>query len=219
LRYEHKLSSAIASILAIHASGAVYGADEESATPSLEEITVTAQRRSESIQNVPIAVTAFSTDTPQKLNISTFDDVLKFVPNVTAASKGPGMSNVYIRGSSSGDSGTTQNGTKSRANVAWHITPDVMLHYTWSHGFRPGGFNRVSTCHVQGSDGVNQHRIPLFYTSDDMTNNELGWKTGWFERRLQVNGAVYQENWNNAKISFIDPGALGNLFFISGRTA
>lgn len=106
-------------------------------------------------------------------------------------------------------------GTKSRANVTWHVTPDVMLYYTWSQGFRPGGFNRVSTCHVKGPDGVNQYCIPLFYTSDNLTNNELGWKTEWFNRRLQLNGAVYQENWDNAQVSFFDPGALGNLFFIT----
>ena len=31
----------------------------------------------------------------------------------------------------------------SWANLTWHITPDVMAYYTWSQGFRPGGFNRT----------------------------------------------------------------------------
>jgi outer membrane receptor protein involved in Fe transport len=113
------------------------------------------------------------------------------------------------------DPETSFSGTKSRANVTWHVTPDTMLYYTWSQGFRPGGFNRSSTCHVKGADGVKQYCIPLFYTSDNLTNNELGWKTEWFDRRLQLNGAVYQENWNNAQIAFFDPGALGNLFFVT----
>ena len=37
---------------------------------------------------------------------------------------------------------TTYTGFKSRGNLTWHITPDVMVYYTFSQGFRPGGFNR-----------------------------------------------------------------------------
>ena len=37
---------------------------------------------------------------------------------------------------------STYTGFKSRGNLTWHITPDVMVYYTFSQGFRPGGFNR-----------------------------------------------------------------------------
>ena len=37
---------------------------------------------------------------------------------------------------------------------------------------------------------------PLAYGPDTLTNNEIGWKTEWFDHRLQFNGAVYQEDWN-----------------------
>jgi iron complex outermembrane receptor protein len=36
-------------------------------------------------------------------------------------------------------------GFKSRGNLTWHITPDIMAYYTFSQGFRPGGFNRTAT--------------------------------------------------------------------------
>jgi iron complex outermembrane recepter protein len=36
-----------------------------------------------------------------------------------------------------------ESGFRSRANLAWHMTPDVMAFYTYSEGFRPGGFNRT----------------------------------------------------------------------------
>ena len=36
----------------------------------------------------------------------------------------------------------TESGFKSRANLTWHVTPDTMLYYTFSQGFRPGGFNQ-----------------------------------------------------------------------------
>jgi iron complex outermembrane receptor protein len=49
---------------------------------------------------------------------------------------------------------------------------------------------------------------------DNVTNIEFGWKTEWFERRLQFNAAIYQENWDNAQTGFFDPqGGLGNLAF------
>ena len=46
-----------------------------------------------------------------------------------------------------------------------------------------------------------------------MTNNEIGWKTEFFNHRLQWNGAIYQENWDNVQVSFFNPGVTGNIFF------
>lgn len=109
----------------------------------------------------------------------------------------------------------TFGGTRYRANATWHIEPDIMVYYTWSQGFRPGGFNRTSSCHVPGSDGKDQYCLPSFYTSDDLTNNEIGWKTLWLGHHLQFDGAIYQENWDNTQVQFFDPGQLGNLNFVT----
>jgi outer membrane receptor protein involved in Fe transport len=46
-----------------------------------------------------------------------------------------------------------------------------------------------------------------------LTNNEIGWKTEFFEHRLQWNGAIYRENWNNVQVAFFDPGLVGNIFY------
>ncbi|HEX4240204.1 MAG TPA: TonB-dependent receptor [Steroidobacteraceae bacterium] len=107
----------------------------------------------------------------------------------------------------------SESGVKSRANLTWHVTPDVMVYYTFSQGFRPGGFNGNSpTSHVPGPDGVEQYYIPRTYSSDKLTNNEIGWKTEFFDHHLQWNGAVYRENWDNVQIEFFDPGLIGNLY-------
>ena len=45
---------------------------------------------------------------------------------------------------------------------------------------------------------------PFAYAPDTLTNNELGWKTMWMDRRIQWNGAIYQEDWNHAQISVGD---------------
>jgi outer membrane receptor protein involved in Fe transport len=107
----------------------------------------------------------------------------------------------------------SESGLKSRGNLTWHVIPDAMVYYTFSQGFRPGGFNQNGNApHVPGPDGVDQYLIPRSYASDKLTNNEIGWKTEFFDHRLQWNGAIYRENWNNVQIEFFDPGLIGNLY-------
>jgi outer membrane receptor protein involved in Fe transport len=108
----------------------------------------------------------------------------------------------------------TESGFKNRANLTWHIAPDVMVYYTFSQGFRPGGFDENGgTEHIYGTDGKYQYLLPRSWDSDKLTNNEIGWKTEFFDHRFQWNGAIYRENWDNVQISFFDPGLVGNLFF------
>ncbi len=108
---------------------------------------------------------------------------------------------------------TKYTGFKSRANVTWHILPEVLAYYTWSQGFRPGAFNRNFGCYIPGTGGVAEYCSPLSFASDNLTNNELGWKSEFFDHRLQWNGAIYQEDWNNVQVAFFDPGVLGNVGF------
>jgi outer membrane receptor protein involved in Fe transport len=115
---------------------------------------------------------------------------------------------------------STYSGFKSRANLTWHIDSDVMVYYTWSQGFRPGGFNRSSSGpHLvppnspAGTEGT--YFTPQAFSPDSLTNNEIGWKTMWFNRRLLVNGAIYQEDWKNVQQQFFDPSATGNLSFVT----
>jgi iron complex outermembrane recepter protein len=75
---------------------------------SLEEIVVTASKRSETIQNVPTALTALTSDTLQKLGINDFQDYLPYVPSLQMASAGaPGQGVMIIRGIYSGFEQTT----------------------------------------------------------------------------------------------------------------
>jgi iron complex outermembrane receptor protein len=107
LKSNHKLTCAILAALSAPA-GAAYAAGEAGAPASsgIEEIIVTAQRRNESIQDVPITIQAVTGDQLTQLNITTFDDVLKLLPNVTFSSNGPGQGNIYMRGLSVGFAGS-----------------------------------------------------------------------------------------------------------------
>ena len=66
-------------------------------------IIVTATRRSENLQDVPIAITALGTQTLDNLQVDTFDDYARFVPSLSYRSLGPGSANVYFRGVASGE--------------------------------------------------------------------------------------------------------------------
>jgi iron complex outermembrane receptor protein len=108
----------------------------------------------------------------------------------------------------------TESGFKSRGNLTWHVTADTMVYYTFSQGFRPGGFNQNGGSFHAFTPGLDsQYIIPKSYSSDKLTNNEIGWKTEFFDHRLQWNGAVYRENWDNVQVAFFDPGVVGNIFF------
>ena len=84
----------------------LYAADATTAEAGgLQEVVVTAQKRTENLQDVPISVTALGTEKLEQLNISNFDDYVKYLPSVAYQTTGPGFARVYMRGVASGDNG------------------------------------------------------------------------------------------------------------------
>ena len=92
-----------ASIALMTVAGATLAQEDASAGEelTLEEIVVTAQRREQSLQEVPISVTAFSAESLQKNNITEARDYLSAAPNVGFSDDGGSGSrsiNISIRG-------------------------------------------------------------------------------------------------------------------------
>jgi iron complex outermembrane receptor protein len=86
---------------------AVAGAAAQSST-SLEEVVVTAQKRSESILSVPISITAMSQDTLDREGIKDLNDIARNTPSLNISSNnGLGYSNVSIRGITSATGAAT----------------------------------------------------------------------------------------------------------------
>jgi iron complex outermembrane receptor protein len=80
-------------------AGQVSAAEEQ--TTVFEPVIVTAQKREQSIYEVPVAISAFTADTIEKQGIADLTDIGKFVPNlnVTGFSAGSVSSvNAFIRG-------------------------------------------------------------------------------------------------------------------------
>jgi outer membrane receptor protein involved in Fe transport len=101
------------------------------------------------------------------------------------------------------DRTTSESDQVFRVNLGWKATDTSLLYATWSEGYRPGGINRNPS-------------VPD-YVSDFLTNYELGWKSRWAGDRLQFNGAVFLEEWDDVQVAF--QGANGITQVQNGPTA
>lgn len=95
------------------------------------------------------------------------------------------------------DKETKDSGTLGKFNLTYQISDAVMVYGTWSEGYRPGGINR------RGS-------LPP-YTSDYLTNYELGWKTSWLDNRLTFNGSVFRQDWEDFQFSILGANGLTEI--------
>jgi iron complex outermembrane recepter protein len=136
----------------------------------------------------------------------------------------------------------SESGFSSRANLTWRITPDIMTYYTYSQGFRPGGFNRTFSlpgeaplppstaqyCGAASTDprclpggslfgfgNTRQSTHPVGYGTDNLINNELGFKSELLNHRLLVNADLYRMTWNDVQSYVFDPGHLGNATWVA----
>ena len=101
----NKIAYTVATIL--NAAAAVaYAEDALVSSNELSEVVVTAQRKEQSLQDVPISVEVVTAEALNQLNARNFDDIVKYLPSVSQASNGPGQTNIYIRGLEIGSGGT-----------------------------------------------------------------------------------------------------------------
>ena len=105
-------------------------------------------------------------------------------------------------------------GFKSHFGLQWKPMENTLLYYTYSQGFRPGGFSRSARDKAPDANGVPQYTTPLAYSPDSLTNNEIGFKKDFFDRRLQLNVSAYYMQWKNVQIALYQPCCLGNTTFL-----
>ena len=116
----YRLASAVAAVLAASPTQVVWA--QAAPGGGLEEVVVTAQRRAESLQDVPLSIQALTGETLSQLNVSTVEEFVRFLPSVTTATLGPGQTNIYMRGLSVGTLGTQGSGTNGPwPNVAVYL--------------------------------------------------------------------------------------------------
>jgi len=102
--------------------------EEKSAASALANITVTARKREETLQDVPIAVTAFTAEALDKLDVEDLGDLDAFVPNLTiyAARGSSSTVTAYLRG-------------VGQADPLWGVDPGVGIYLDDVYIARPQG--------------------------------------------------------------------------------
>ncbi|MDX2225387.1 MAG: TonB-dependent receptor plug domain-containing protein, partial [Rhodospirillaceae bacterium] len=83
---------------------------QQSSQVGIEEIVVTARKQAESLQSVPLSVTAFTTEALQNINPRTLSDLNNLSPslNFQAGTGRGGQGRLQMRGTSGGTAGTSK---------------------------------------------------------------------------------------------------------------
>lgn len=101
-------------------------------------------------------------------------------------------------------------GWVKKFNAELRATRNVLVYANAAQGFRPGGANNIPNLPAQY----------LVYSPDSLWNYELGTKTSWLDRRLTLNAAIYQTDWDQVQtsVSTLQQGG-GNFNFIYNLAA
>ncbi|MBL8555451.1 MAG: TonB-dependent receptor [Phenylobacterium sp.] len=93
-----QLSTVSSVVLLSLGVGAPAFAADESASAAVEEVIVTAQKTSQNLQQVPLAVTGLTGDFVEKSKIENFLDLRTRIPSLTFDEFAPGQPRYFIRG-------------------------------------------------------------------------------------------------------------------------
>lgn len=106
------LTALLASTMFAGIAPAVAQQTSDNSNGTVETVIVTAQKRSENLQNVPLSIQALSTQKLEDLHVENFNDYVKFFPSITytvggagGGNAGPGFANISMRGIVSGNDG------------------------------------------------------------------------------------------------------------------
>ena len=96
----HRLALAAAAACSLPVSGPAVAAEAGAQAGTIEQVIVTARRREESLQDVPVAITALTADQLLEQNVRTLEDMTAYAPNikVNAGRATTSTINAYIRG-------------------------------------------------------------------------------------------------------------------------
>lgn len=101
-RFSGSITHVVKALLAVTLALPVIGLAQE-ATPAvvLEEIIVTAQRREQTLQQVPISVSVMPGAKMEQAGLERLEEIQAYIPNLTMSETGVG-NNIYVRGIGSG---------------------------------------------------------------------------------------------------------------------
>ena len=116
----------------------------------LEEIVVTAQKREQSIQDIPIAITALSQLTLDRAGISSLEEFAYKVPGLGISGQNKGRSQINIRGISSGE--VRRDNTRSSESVGIYFDEIPLSTVLYNPDLEPFDLERVEV--LRGPQGT-----------------------------------------------------------------
>ena len=124
---KHSLSLAVSA-----AAAGVPVAQAQAQENALEEVVVTATKRSVNLQDIPLSITAIGADTITRQNLRTFDDYIGQIPSLNVVNRSPGANSLLMRGCAAqglsfSDSATTSIYLDEQPITAAGVNPDPRL--------------------------------------------------------------------------------------------
>jgi iron complex outermembrane recepter protein len=188
------LRLSIAAVLATHLPSLAHAqAGENAAATGIENVLVTARRREESLQDVPVAISALTADQLETQNVRTLEDMTAFAPNIKVnAGRGTSSTiNAYIRGVGQND-------------PLWGFEPGVGIYIDDVYIARPQGalldvydVERIEV--LRGPQGTlygkNTIAGAIKYVTRDITDDEAAFNisaTGgsYDQREIKIGGSM-----------------------------
>lgn len=98
IRYSRTISLGLLASTMLSAAPVALAQTPAAGGGAIEEIVVTAQRRAENVQSVPVSIQAFSGKKLEQMNATEFADYAKFLPSVVYQTIAPNQTSIYMRG-------------------------------------------------------------------------------------------------------------------------
>jgi iron complex outermembrane receptor protein len=102
LRLARTLTATLLGSTMLAGASAAWAADEPN---TVREVIVTANKREESIQKVPMSIQALDSRKLEQLNVTEFGDYAKLLPSLSFQTIAPSVTSIYMRGVASGENG------------------------------------------------------------------------------------------------------------------
>jgi len=101
------------------------------------------------------------------------------------------------------DAQNTYENISGTMGITYQWNDDLMTYAKWSRGFVSGGFNPRSPSPDTFADGFDEEEVDTY---------EIGIKSTWFNNRLQVNGAIFYNDYQDLQVNLLDkPTGRNNL--------
>jgi iron complex outermembrane receptor protein len=84
--------------------------------------------------------------------------------------------------------------------TTFHIAPDVNVYAKYATGFKSGGYNDVASTNAEFLEGFDPEKMKTY---------EVGLKSLWFKNRIQLNAAIFYNDYEDYQADVYVPEALG----------